>query len=99
MERGLSGADLMATVSADLRMAPNPGSARGDGTFAPLRRQDVEIVTRHQVGFYSDDRRFLDDLTQFIGAALEAGNAAIRCRNRGTPRQPSSQVAGTWLGY
>jgi DcmR-like sensory protein len=29
------------------------------------------------VGFYSDDRRFLDDLTQFIGTALKAGNAAI----------------------
>jgi KaiC/GvpD/RAD55 family RecA-like ATPase len=29
------------------------------------------------VGFYSDDSRLLDDLTQFIGAALKAGNAAI----------------------
>ena len=42
-----------------------------------LPPQNVWIARRHEVGFYSDDRRFLDDLTQFIGAALKAGNAAI----------------------
>jgi DNA-binding NarL/FixJ family response regulator len=42
----------------------------------PLPPQNVWIA-RHEVEFYSDDRRFLDDLTQFIGAALKAGNAAI----------------------
>jgi KaiC/GvpD/RAD55 family RecA-like ATPase len=31
----------------------------------------------HEVGFYSDDQRFLDDVTLFIGSALKAGNAAI----------------------
>jgi hypothetical protein len=31
----------------------------------------------HQVGFYSDDRSLLDDLTQFIGTALKAGRPAI----------------------
>ncbi|HXY48532.1 MAG TPA: response regulator [Terriglobales bacterium] len=36
-----------------------------------------EIAHRHQAGFYSDDRWFLDDLTQFIGTALKAGNPAI----------------------
>jgi hypothetical protein len=36
------------------------------------------LITRnHQVGFYSDDRSLLDDLTQFIGAALKAGSPAI----------------------
>jgi hypothetical protein len=39
--------------------------------------QNIEIDHRHDVGFYSDDIRRLDDLTQFIGAALKAGNAAI----------------------
>jgi hypothetical protein len=29
------------------------------------------------VGFYFDDRQLLDDLTQFVGAALKVGNAAI----------------------
>jgi DNA-binding NarL/FixJ family response regulator len=31
----------------------------------------------HEVGFYSDDRHFLEQVTRFIGAALRAGNAAI----------------------
>jgi len=39
--------------------------------------QKVELVRRHDVGFYFDDRNFLDDLTRFIGTALNAGNAAV----------------------
>ena len=31
----------------------------------------------HEVGFYSDDRHFLDHVTRFIAAALKAENAAI----------------------
>jgi len=31
----------------------------------------------HEVGFYSDDRYFLDEVIRFIGAALKAGNAVI----------------------
>jgi hypothetical protein len=50
-------------------------SVRSTAVVAPLQ-QDIKIA-HHEVGFYSDDRRFLDDLTQFIGAALKAGNAAI----------------------
>jgi DNA-binding NarL/FixJ family response regulator len=37
----------------------------------------VETARHHEVGFYSDDRRLLDDVTQFIGGALKAGNAAV----------------------
>ena len=40
-------------------------------------RQNVKIAHPHEVGFYSDDRRFLQDVTQFIGTALKAGNAAV----------------------
>jgi DNA-binding NarL/FixJ family response regulator len=43
----------------------------------PLLPQNARITRRHEAGFYSDDRFALDDLTQFIGAALKAGNAAI----------------------
>jgi len=32
---------------------------------------------RHEVGFYSDDQRLLEDVTQFIAAALKAGSAAV----------------------
>jgi CheY-like chemotaxis protein len=38
---------------------------------------DVGGTRHHQVGFYSNDRYLLDDLTLFIGAALQRGNAAI----------------------
>jgi hypothetical protein len=44
---------------------------------APLRSHNVETGRRHEAGFYSDDRLFLNDVTQFIGIALKAGNAAI----------------------
>jgi DNA-binding NarL/FixJ family response regulator len=46
------------------------------GVVLPFPPQNV-WVARHEAGFYSDDRNFLNDLTQFIGAALKAGNAAI----------------------
>jgi CheY-like chemotaxis protein len=39
--------------------------------------QSVGFAFHHEVGFYSDDRNFLDDVTRFIGTALKAGNAAI----------------------
>jgi DNA-binding NarL/FixJ family response regulator len=35
------------------------------------------VRTRHEVGFYSDDRDLLGALAQFIGTALALGNAAI----------------------
>ena len=54
-----------------------PGSARDDQLFAQPQRQNIEIVRRHEVGLYSDDTGFLDAFSQFIGAALKAGNVAI----------------------
>jgi len=36
-----------------------------------------EIARRHRVGFYSADSKLLDDLAEFVGAALEAGSATI----------------------
>jgi DNA-binding NarL/FixJ family response regulator len=40
-------------------------------------RDSSNMVRHHEVGFYSDDQQLLDDVTQFIDAALKAGNAAI----------------------
>lgn len=39
--------------------------------------QSVGTAHRHEVGFYSDDRFFLDDVTLFIASALKAGDSAI----------------------
>jgi len=61
------------TAASDTR---NP-SARDKDAFVPLQPQDIEIVHRHEVGFYSDDASLLDGFTQFIGTALKAGNAVI----------------------
>ena len=47
------------------------------GRVANARLSNVEAIRRHEVVFYSDDRRLLHEATQFIGAALRAGNAAI----------------------
>jgi len=49
---------------------------QGISSCAQLQ-QNIEIASRHDVGFYSDDASLLDDLTQFIGTALNGGNAAI----------------------
>lgn len=45
--------------------------------FTPVLPLTTEIVGRHEVVFYSDDRQLLDHLSMFLGTALNAGNAAI----------------------
>jgi DNA-binding NarL/FixJ family response regulator len=47
------------------------------GVVLPFPTQNAWMARRHEAGFYSDDRRLLDDLAQFIAAALKAENAAI----------------------
>jgi DNA-binding response OmpR family regulator len=69
--RRFSGHDFVGVSNAKVSQA-----VRADGTFAP-HQENSEITHRHDVGFYSDDARLLHDLTQFIGASLKAGNAAI----------------------
>ena len=82
-----AGNELLEAVSAVLRgelfvgrrLADQitSGSPRDDGAVAPRERQKSETPISHEAAFYSDSRRFLDDLTEFIGGALNAGNAAI----------------------
>lgn len=58
----------------------NPRNQRSDDDrhiVGSLPSEKMETVRRHDVGFYFDDRNFLDDLTRFIGTALNAGNAAV----------------------
>ena len=68
----LAGHDL--TDPTDEHAADNPHRS---GVVRPFPLKSVEIAGQHVAGFYFDDRRLLDDLTQFVGAALKAGNAAI----------------------
>jgi DNA-binding NarL/FixJ family response regulator len=44
---------------------------------ASFPKHDLKVVHHHEVGFYSDDQRFLDDITEFIAPALKTGQAAI----------------------
>ena len=57
--------------------ALTPGSAWDNRAFMPVQPRGIEIVHRHEVGFYSDDNSLLDGFTHFIGTALKAGNAVI----------------------
>ncbi len=69
------------------------------GVVLPFPAQNVRIA-RHEVGFYSDDRFVLDDLTQFIGAALRAGNAGIvvATQSRRDSLLPRLQAYGLDIG-
>jgi DNA-binding NarL/FixJ family response regulator len=67
-------------ASHDFTGAPDAQTSQSvhrDRVSAPASSRSTEIAHHHEVGFYSTDRCLLDDLTQFIGAALKAGNAAI----------------------
>jgi len=60
------------TGASDARVSKGDPSI---SNFASLQ-QKVEIRC-HEAGFYSDERYLLDEITQFVGAGLRAGNAAI----------------------
>src|SRR5262249_18397766 len=47
------------------------------GNVVKLPPAETVGSARHEVGFYANDRFFLDDLTLFVGSALKAGSAAI----------------------
>ncbi len=70
------------------------------GVVLPFPAQNVWIARRHEAGFYSDDRFVLDDLTQFIGAALRAGNAGIvvATQSRRDSLLPRLQAYGLDIG-
>lgn len=66
----LQGQQFVGASMADYHLAQT-------SPVAPLHRQKAEIFHHHEVGFYSDECWLLDRVTQFIGAALGAGNAAV----------------------
>ena len=52
-----------------------PSDARTLGSVPG--KPTIETTHHHEVGFFSDDASFLEGFTQFIEAALRAGNAVI----------------------
>lgn len=79
----LEGKRFVSARLADLELAdlttsqPAPHPNHDNIVTLPRSAQNVEIARNHEVGFYSNDRQLVDDVTQFIGAALRAGYAAI----------------------
>jgi DNA-binding NarL/FixJ family response regulator len=68
---------LKGLTSADAEDTPNdPGRSEVLASLSGLPG-NMEIIPRHEVQFYSDDAVFQLRVTNFIGAALKAGSAAI----------------------
>jgi DNA-binding NarL/FixJ family response regulator len=49
----------------------------GARVVLPFPSQNLRTARRHEVGLYSQDENLIDDVMQFVGTALKAGNAAI----------------------
>lgn len=76
----LQGSQFVSAIIADrvpITTGQTSEEPRGVKAVSEIPPKDLKISLRHEVGFYADDRRLLDDLTVFVGASLKAGNAAI----------------------
>lgn len=49
----------------------------GDNVLEGTRPRHAGIASRHDVTFYSDDQRFLNELAQFVAGALKSGSSAV----------------------
>jgi len=74
-----AGRELLPAVEAVLRgqRFVSARLAGRDLSNPPDPTTGYRPAFRHEVSFYTNDRPFLDHLTQFIGSALRLGNAAI----------------------
>ena len=70
---------VSASLAADgFNDAPNqPTAGHSQPSMILTSKPQNAGIARHEVGFYSGNRQFLDHVAQFIGTALTAGNAAI----------------------
>jgi DNA-binding NarL/FixJ family response regulator len=72
------GTELLNAVEAVLRGEMFVGRRfAGHGFTTALDARTPAIARRHEAGFYSDDQGLMEDVVQFIGDALKAGNGAI----------------------
>jgi DNA-binding NarL/FixJ family response regulator len=76
-----AGRELLTAVDAvlrgDLFVSARTRGEHADRIHSTRATPTTMEIGRHDAGFYSDDCFLLDDLTQFVGAALKAGNSAI----------------------
>jgi CheY-like chemotaxis protein len=70
--------ELLTAINAVLRGEIFIGNIfTGHDLVETRALEHKKVVHRHEVAFYSDDRLFLVDLTHFVEAALNAGDAVI----------------------
>lgn len=67
--------ELMPAVEAVLEGRHYVSSSFAGHDVAALT--GARIAAHHEAGFYTDDQRLLDDVTQFLATTLNAGNAAV----------------------
>ena len=70
-------ASLTGPALRDLENELTARDSGGEKIIAWPHPQSVETPNHHEVGFYSDQRAFLENVTQFIATALDIGNAVI----------------------
>jgi DNA-binding NarL/FixJ family response regulator len=75
LSTGASGYIVKSDAGSGLLMAIN--AVLRDEQFFSQRLADHETTLCHEAGFYSSDQTLVDHLSDFVGAALKRGNAAI----------------------
>jgi DNA-binding NarL/FixJ family response regulator len=90
---------VSASLGGRLNALPDPQTGarfRRENVATPIPTLGVDAARQHAVGFYSDDQRLLDGLTQFVGAALKAGDSSIvaATESHRTPLLPKLQAYG-----
>ncbi len=72
-----SGSELLIAINAVMRGEQFVGSRFSSQVLnaAPVRQRAT--LTRHEVFFYSDHVRLLNEFSHFVGAALKAGDAVV----------------------
>ena len=81
-----AGSDLLSAVNAVLRGEVFVGGRLARSDFNKpssgeepdgVSHEKKHLLNRHEVCFYSDEPRFVDELTQFVAATLTAGSTII----------------------
>ena len=76
-DKGFVSGSLTAPALRDLENELTACDSGGEKIIAWPHPQNVEKPNHHEVGFYSDQRAFRENVTQFIATVLNIGNAVI----------------------
>ena len=75
--KGFVSVNLTGSTRRDLENELTARDFGGEKVITQTPRRSMEKAHQHEVGFYSDQRAFLEIVTQLIGTALDIGNAVI----------------------